>query len=112
MTRRIVFVTGGAGFIGSNIVARLCADPTLDVVVCDRLHEVDRGKWRNIAKHPIGDFVAPEQMFDWHRTVLADEGRPAQTWINGVLDFTKKSLELSNPISADQVFDFSFVDTK
>lgn len=65
MTRRIVFVTGGAGFIGSNIVARLCADPTLDVVVCDRLHEVDRGKWRNIAKHPIGDFVAPEQMFDW-----------------------------------------------
>jgi ADP-L-glycero-D-manno-heptose 6-epimerase len=65
MTRRIVFVTGGAGFIGSNIVARLCADPTLDVVVCDRLHEVDRGKWRNIAKHPIGDFVPPEQMFDW-----------------------------------------------
>ena len=65
MTRRIVFVTGGAGFIGSNIVARLCGDPTLDVVVCDRLHEVDRGKWRNIAKHPIGDFVAPEQMFDW-----------------------------------------------
>ncbi|HYD44988.1 MAG TPA: ADP-glyceromanno-heptose 6-epimerase [Phenylobacterium sp.] len=65
MTRRIVFVTGGAGFIGSNIVARLCADSTLDVVVCDRLHEVDRGKWRNISKHPIGDFVAPEQMFDW-----------------------------------------------
>ena len=36
MTRRIVFVTGGAGFIGSNIVARLTEDPALDVVVCDR----------------------------------------------------------------------------
>jgi ADP-L-glycero-D-manno-heptose 6-epimerase len=65
MTRRIVFVTGGAGFIGSNIVARLAEDRNLDVVVCDRLREAELGKWRNIAKHPIGDFVAPDEMFDW-----------------------------------------------
>jgi ADP-L-glycero-D-manno-heptose 6-epimerase len=65
MTRRIAFVTGGAGFIGSNIVAKLAEDPSLDVVVCDRLREAELGKWRNIAKHPIGDFVAPEEMFDW-----------------------------------------------
>ena len=65
MTRKIVFVTGGAGFIGSNIVARLAEDHDLDVVVCDRLREADLGKWRNIAKHPIGDFVAPDQMFEW-----------------------------------------------
>lgn len=65
MTRRIAFVTGGAGFIGSNIVARLAEDHALDVVVCDRLREVELGKWRNIAKHPIGDFVAPEHMFEW-----------------------------------------------
>ncbi|NBB15608.1 ADP-glyceromanno-heptose 6-epimerase [Caulobacter sp. SLTY] len=65
MTRRIVFVTGGAGFIGSNIVAKLCEDPTLDVVVCDWLGTTDGGKWRNIAKHPIGDFVPPEEMFEW-----------------------------------------------
>ena len=50
------------------------------------------------------------QMFDWHQTVLADEGRPSQIWINGVLDFTQKSLELKGPISAEQVFDFSFVE--
>lgn len=65
MTRRIAFVTGGAGFIGSNIVAKLAEDPTLDVVVCDRLREAELGKWRNIAKHPIGDFVQPDDMFDW-----------------------------------------------
>ena len=65
MTRRIIFVTGGAGFIGSNIVAKLAEDPSLDVVVCDRLREAELGKWRNIAKHPIGDFVAPEAMFEW-----------------------------------------------
>jgi ADP-L-glycero-D-manno-heptose 6-epimerase len=63
--RRIAFVTGGAGFIGSNIAAKLAEDRTLDVVICDRLHEAELGKWRNIAKHPIGDFCAPEQMFDW-----------------------------------------------
>jgi ADP-L-glycero-D-manno-heptose 6-epimerase len=65
MSRRIIFVTGGAGFIGSNIVAKLAEDPALDVVVCDWLHEAELGKWRNIAKHPIGDFVAPESMFEW-----------------------------------------------
>jgi ADP-L-glycero-D-manno-heptose 6-epimerase len=65
VTRRIVFVTGGAGFIGSNIVARLAEDRSLDVVVCDRLRQADLGKWRNLSRHPIGDFVAPEDMFDW-----------------------------------------------
>ena len=65
MSRRIIFVTGGAGFIGSNIVAKLCEDPALDVVVCDWLHGADLGKWRNISKHSIGDFVAPENMFEW-----------------------------------------------
>ncbi|UTP37784.1 ADP-glyceromanno-heptose 6-epimerase [Phenylobacterium sp. LH3H17] len=65
MSRKIIFVTGGAGFIGSNIVAKLSEDPSLDVVVCDWLHEAELGKWRNIAKHPIGDFVAPEDMFEW-----------------------------------------------
>ena len=63
--RRIAFVTGGAGFIGSNIVARLAEDRSLDVVVCDRLREAELGKWKNIAKHPIGDFVAPDDMFEW-----------------------------------------------
>lgn len=65
MNRKIVFVTGGAGFIGSNLAAKLAEDRSLDVVVCDRLREAETGKWRNIAKHPIGDFVAPEAMFDW-----------------------------------------------
>jgi ADP-L-glycero-D-manno-heptose 6-epimerase len=65
MTRRIVFVTGGAGFIGSNIVAALAEDHDLDLVVCDRLREAQSGKWRNLAKHPIGDFVQPEDMWEW-----------------------------------------------
>ncbi|MEO7026520.1 MAG: ADP-glyceromanno-heptose 6-epimerase [Caulobacteraceae bacterium] len=65
MSRRIIFVTGGAGFIGSNIVARLAENPDLDLVVCDRLRQADSGKWRNLTKHPIGDFVQPDEMWDW-----------------------------------------------
>ncbi|MFN7000275.1 MAG: NAD-dependent epimerase/dehydratase family protein, partial [Elioraea tepidiphila] len=44
----MILVTGGAGFIGSNIVAAL-ADRGEEVVVCDRLRS--DGKWRNLAKH-------------------------------------------------------------
>ena len=65
MTRPLVLVTGGAGFVGSNIVAGLLGEGRYDVAVCDRLRQASAGKWRNIAKHPICDFVAPEQMFDW-----------------------------------------------
>jgi len=37
------------------------------VAVCDRLREAELGKWRNLAKHPIVDFLAPEQLEDWLR---------------------------------------------
>ena len=61
--RRMIVVTGGAGFIGSNIVSRLCAEDRWDVVVCDRLEDANLGKWRNIAKSPIADFWHPEELF-------------------------------------------------
>ncbi len=64
MNRRMIVVTGGAGFIGSNIVARLCAEDQADIVVVDRLETADSGKWLNLAKHPIADFWAPEALFD------------------------------------------------
>jgi ADP-L-glycero-D-manno-heptose 6-epimerase len=65
MSRPLVLITGGAGFIGSNIAARLCEGARYDVAVCDRLRAAEAGKWRNLAKHPIVDFVALEAMFDW-----------------------------------------------
>ena len=65
MSRRLILVTGGAGFIGSNIVAGLCARGDYDIAVCDRLRTADSGKWKNLSKHPIVDFVAPEALFDW-----------------------------------------------
>lgn len=61
--RRMIVVTGGAGFIGSNIVSRLTAEDRWDVVICDRLEDANLGKWRNIAKSPITDFWHPEELF-------------------------------------------------
>ncbi len=55
-------VTGGAGFIGSNIVAAL-TERGARVAVCDRLGAGD--KWRNLAKHPLEAMVAPEALDDW-----------------------------------------------
>ncbi|TAM94693.1 MAG: NAD-dependent epimerase/dehydratase family protein, partial [Rhodanobacteraceae bacterium] len=42
----MILVTGGAGFIGSNIVASLCGRG-VPVAVCDFFGE--EGKWRNLA---------------------------------------------------------------
>jgi ADP-L-glycero-D-manno-heptose 6-epimerase len=55
-------VTGGAGFIGSNIVAGLEERVRGPVVVCDRLRH--GGKWRNLAKRELADLVDPESLFE------------------------------------------------
>jgi ADP-L-glycero-D-manno-heptose 6-epimerase len=65
MSKDIVLVTGGAGFIGSNIVAELCGGGAVEVAVCDRLRSAESGKWRNLAKHDIADFIAPDELFPW-----------------------------------------------
>ncbi|SRR5579859_18434 len=56
-------VTGGAGFIGSNLLAALEERGDGELVVVDRLRSND--KWRNIAKREISEIVAPERLFDF-----------------------------------------------
>ncbi|HEX4375836.1 MAG TPA: ADP-glyceromanno-heptose 6-epimerase [Steroidobacteraceae bacterium] len=55
-------VTGGAGFIGSNLVAELAARGE-SVVVCDWLRSDER--WRNLSKHELTDLISPEALPDW-----------------------------------------------
>lgn len=61
-------VTGGAGFIGSNIVwaleqrAKARGHPRR-IVVVDRLR--DAMKWKNIAKRELYEVILPEEMFEF-----------------------------------------------
>ena len=55
----MILVTGGAGFIGSNLHAALVRRG-LETVVVDRLRS--NGKWRNLAAHPPARIVAPEEL--------------------------------------------------
>jgi ADP-L-glycero-D-manno-heptose 6-epimerase len=64
----MILVTGGAGFIGSNIVASLNEAGRTDVVVNDVLGQDPNqtaAKWRNLAKRQIADFVPPPDLAKW-----------------------------------------------
>jgi len=61
MVRRMIVVTGGAGFIGSNLHAALVARD-FDTVVVDRLGDGQPGKWRNLRRHPPAQLVAPQAL--------------------------------------------------
>ncbi len=55
----MILVTGGAGFIGSNLHAALQAEGH-DTVIADWLGS--DGKWRNLRHHPPGRVIAPEAL--------------------------------------------------
>ena len=59
----MLLVTGGAGFIGSNVVASLNEAGRTDIAVNDALGSDD--KWRNLQKRRLADFVPPAELFSW-----------------------------------------------
>ncbi len=59
----MLLVTGGAGFIGSNLVAGLNEAGRTDIVVNDALG--DEGKWRNLGKRQLADVVPPGEVIAW-----------------------------------------------
>src|ERR1700761_3836030 len=59
----MLLVTGGAGFIGSNVVAALNEAGRSDVAVCDVLGS--DGKWRNLAKRQLADMLPPSDLMAW-----------------------------------------------
>jgi ADP-L-glycero-D-manno-heptose 6-epimerase len=58
-----ILVTGGAGFIGSNIAGALASAGEYRVTVSDEFATSE--KWRNLAKHPIYEVIAPPDTFHW-----------------------------------------------
>lgn len=59
----MIVVSGGAGFLGSNLLAGLEEIGVGDVVVCDRFGEDD--KWKNIAKREMRDIVDPDNLMEY-----------------------------------------------
>ncbi len=59
----MLLVTGGAGFIGSNVVASLNEAGRSDVAVCDWLGS--DGKWRNLQKRQLADVIDPAELLRW-----------------------------------------------
>lgn len=55
----MIVVTGGAGFIGSNLVAALTERGQAEVAVIDRFG--DDEKWQNLAKRELAAVVPPER---------------------------------------------------
>ena len=54
-------ITGGAGFLGSNLAAGIEERGLGEITIVDRFQTDDR--WRNIAKRSLRDIVFPEKIF-------------------------------------------------
>lgn len=90
-------VTGGAGFIGSNIVAALEKRyPDKDIVVCDRLRSGD--KWRNIAKRDLYEVIHPDDLMDF----LMDYAEEVETI------FHMGAISATTETDADKIMDNNF----
>jgi ADP-L-glycero-D-manno-heptose 6-epimerase len=59
----MLLVTGGAGFIGSNLVADLNDGGRSDIAISDVLGSDD--KWRNLRNRQFADFVPPPDLARW-----------------------------------------------
>jgi ADP-L-glycero-D-manno-heptose 6-epimerase len=59
----MLLVTGGAGFIGSNVVASLNEAGRTDIAVNDLLG--NQGKWRNLGKRQLAELVPPADLWRW-----------------------------------------------
>ncbi|HUY67889.1 MAG TPA: NAD-dependent epimerase/dehydratase family protein, partial [Alphaproteobacteria bacterium] len=85
----MIVVTGGAGFIGSNLVAALERRGSR-VAISDWLGDSD--KWRNLGKRDLEAIVAPERLEDF----LAAQGDEVEALFHmgAISSTTEKNADL------------------
>jgi len=82
----MILVTGGAGFIGSNLIAGLNARGVHEVAVVDHLGRAD--KWRNLAKRELAAVVDPA---DLERFLARHEGEIETVFHLGAISSTTEA---------------------
>jgi ADP-L-glycero-D-manno-heptose 6-epimerase len=92
----MILVTGGAGFIGSNLVAEIVRRRLGSVAVCDRFGQ--QAKWKNLAKHPVAAIISPENLMDW----LEDNGH----YVNCI--FHMGAISATTETDVDAILDVNF----
>ncbi len=59
----MIVITGGAGFLGSNLLAGFAERGLSNIVICDILGTGN--KWQNIAKHEVLNIIHPDHLFQY-----------------------------------------------
>lgn len=60
---KTILITGGGGFIGSNLAEGLIARGSHRVVICDRFGA--NRKWQNVLGVPVWEILPPEALAGW-----------------------------------------------
>jgi ADP-L-glycero-D-manno-heptose 6-epimerase len=64
-------VTGGAGFIGSNVVRELNARGETDILIVDELGQGE--KWKNLVRLAYDDYIGKADFFDYLDRIPLDQ---------------------------------------
>jgi len=73
-------VTGGAGFIGSNVVRELNARNETDILIVDELGEDE--KWKNLVGLAYEDYIDKEDLFDYLEGVALKQVKAVYLFFN------------------------------
>ena len=104
----MIIVTGGAGFIGSAIIAELNRRGVDDILVVDQLGTDER--WKNLRKLRFADYLEAEDFYDiplddqanWDVSAIIHMGACSDTTENDCSYLLKNNYECTKLLATQQ----------